>query len=71
MIRMFSNAEARELFQTARIARLGCVVNGEPYLNTGARVFAQPGNFQTGERVTIHAIAFQVAVYRHPGVAEP
>lgn len=32
MIRMLSNDEARDLFQTARIARLGCVVNGEPYV---------------------------------------
>ena len=32
MIRMLSNAEARGLFQTARVARLGCVVNGEPYV---------------------------------------
>jgi len=32
MIRTLSNDEARELFQTARVARLGCVVNGEPYV---------------------------------------
>lgn len=32
MIRMMSNEEARGLFQTARVARLGCVVNGEPYV---------------------------------------
>lgn len=27
-----SNNEARKLFQTARVARLGCIVNGEPYV---------------------------------------
>jgi len=32
MIRTLSNEEARGLFQTARVARLGCVVNGEPYV---------------------------------------
>src|SRR6185295_8514394 len=32
MIRMLSMEEARGLFQTARVARLGCVVNGEPYV---------------------------------------
>ena len=32
MIRMLSDEEARGLFQTARVARLGCVVNGEPYV---------------------------------------
>jgi len=32
MIKVLSNEEARELFQTARVARLGCVVNGEPYV---------------------------------------
>ncbi len=32
MIRMLSNQEARELFQISRVARLGCVVNGEPYV---------------------------------------
>lgn len=32
MMRMLSNEEARGLFQTARVARLGCVVNGEPYV---------------------------------------
>lgn len=32
MIRTLSNEEARELFQTARVARLGCVVNGQPYV---------------------------------------
>jgi nitroimidazol reductase NimA-like FMN-containing flavoprotein (pyridoxamine 5'-phosphate oxidase superfamily) len=29
---MLSDEEARGLFQTARVARLGCVVNGEPYV---------------------------------------
>jgi nitroimidazol reductase NimA-like FMN-containing flavoprotein (pyridoxamine 5'-phosphate oxidase superfamily) len=29
---MLSNNEARTLFQTARVARLGCIVNGEPYV---------------------------------------
>ena len=32
MLKMLSNEEARGLFQTARVARLGCVVNGEPYV---------------------------------------
>ena len=32
MIKMLSNDEARNLFQTARVARLGCIVNGEPYV---------------------------------------
>ena len=32
MIRMLSSEEARRLFQTATVARLGCVVNGEPYV---------------------------------------
>jgi len=32
MIRTMSMDEARELFQIARVARLGCVVNGEPYV---------------------------------------
>jgi nitroimidazol reductase NimA-like FMN-containing flavoprotein (pyridoxamine 5'-phosphate oxidase superfamily) len=29
---MLSNEEARRLLQTARVARLGCIVNGEPYV---------------------------------------
>jgi nitroimidazol reductase NimA-like FMN-containing flavoprotein (pyridoxamine 5'-phosphate oxidase superfamily) len=29
---MLSNEEARGLFQTTKVARLGCVVNGEPYV---------------------------------------
>jgi nitroimidazol reductase NimA-like FMN-containing flavoprotein (pyridoxamine 5'-phosphate oxidase superfamily) len=29
---MLSNEEARQLFQSARVVRLGCIVNGEPYV---------------------------------------
>lgn len=32
MIKTLSNDDARRLFQTARVGRLGCVVNGEPYV---------------------------------------
>ena len=32
MIKMLTNDEARNLFETARVARLGCIVNGEPYV---------------------------------------
>lgn len=32
MLRMLSDDEARSLFQVARVARLGCIVNGEPYV---------------------------------------
>jgi len=32
MIKMLSNDEARRLFQETRVARLGCIVNGEPYV---------------------------------------
>ncbi|HEX6719001.1 MAG TPA: pyridoxamine 5'-phosphate oxidase family protein [Pyrinomonadaceae bacterium] len=32
MIKMLSHDEARMLFQTARVGRLGCIVNGEPYV---------------------------------------
>lgn len=32
MIKMLSDDEARELFKFARVARLGCIVNGEPYV---------------------------------------
>lgn len=32
MMKMLSHDEALRLFQTARVARLGCVVNGEPYV---------------------------------------
>jgi nitroimidazol reductase NimA-like FMN-containing flavoprotein (pyridoxamine 5'-phosphate oxidase superfamily) len=32
MLRTLSNEEARRLFKTARVVRLGCIVNGEPYV---------------------------------------
>jgi len=32
MMRMLNNEEARQLFQAARVVRLGCIVNGEPYV---------------------------------------
>ncbi len=32
MMRMLSNEEARALLREARVARLGCIVNGEPYV---------------------------------------
>ena len=32
MIKMLSDDEARNLFHKARVARLGCIVNGEPYV---------------------------------------
>jgi nitroimidazol reductase NimA-like FMN-containing flavoprotein (pyridoxamine 5'-phosphate oxidase superfamily) len=32
MMKMLSEDEARKLFQSARVARLGCIVNGEPYV---------------------------------------
>jgi len=32
MMKMLSEDEARKLFQVARVARLGCIVNGEPYV---------------------------------------
>ena len=32
MMKMLSNDEARKLFQDAKVARLGCIVNGEPYV---------------------------------------
>lgn len=32
MMNMLSNEEARKLFQDVRVARLGCIVNGEPYV---------------------------------------
>ena len=32
MMKMLSDEEARRLFQFAKVARLGCVVNGEPYV---------------------------------------
>ena len=32
MMKMLSHNDALRLFQTARVARLGCIVNGEPYV---------------------------------------
>lgn len=32
MMRSLTNEEARQLFHTARVARLGCIANGEPYV---------------------------------------
>ena len=32
MMKMLSDDEARRLFQFAKIVRLGCIVNGEPYV---------------------------------------
>ena len=32
MMKMLSENEARKLFQLARVARLGCIVNGDPYV---------------------------------------
>lgn len=32
MMKMLSHDEARHLFEAARVARLGCIVNGEPYV---------------------------------------
>ena len=32
MMKMLSDEEARRLFQSGRVARLGCIVNGEPYV---------------------------------------
>ena len=32
MMKMLTDNEARKLFQLARVARLGCIVNGEPYV---------------------------------------
>ena len=32
MMRMLNNEEARHLFQSARVVRLGCIVNDEPYV---------------------------------------
>ena len=32
MMKTLSNDEARSLFDTARVARLGCIVNGQPYV---------------------------------------
>lgn len=32
MMRTLSNEESRQLFHEARVVRLGCIVNGEPYV---------------------------------------
>ena len=32
MMKMLNTEEARRLLQTARVARLGCIVNGAPYV---------------------------------------
>ena len=32
MITTLNDSQARELLQAARVARLGCIVNGEPYI---------------------------------------
>src|ERR1041385_4672811 len=32
MMKMLNNEEARRLLQTARVARLGCIVKSEPYV---------------------------------------
>jgi nitroimidazol reductase NimA-like FMN-containing flavoprotein (pyridoxamine 5'-phosphate oxidase superfamily) len=32
MMKTLSNEDARRLFQSARVVRLGCVVNGDPYV---------------------------------------
>lgn len=32
MMKTLTEIEARELFQQSRVARLGCIVNGEPYV---------------------------------------
>ena len=32
MMRTLSNEETRQLFQAARVVRLGCIVDGEPYV---------------------------------------
>jgi nitroimidazol reductase NimA-like FMN-containing flavoprotein (pyridoxamine 5'-phosphate oxidase superfamily) len=32
MIATLSDSQARELLQSARVARLGCIANGEPYI---------------------------------------
>jgi uncharacterized protein len=32
MMKMLSHDDALKLFQVARVARLGCIVNGEPYV---------------------------------------
>lgn len=32
MMKMLNNEETRKLFQNAKVARLGCIVNGDPYV---------------------------------------
>jgi len=32
MMKMLTDEEARQLFESARVVRLGCIVNGEPYV---------------------------------------
>ena len=32
MVTMLNEIEARKVLQSARVARLGCIVNGEPYV---------------------------------------
>lgn len=32
MMKMLSNDESRRLFEVTRVARLGCIVNGKPYV---------------------------------------
>jgi uncharacterized protein len=32
MMKMLNNEEARQLFDVARVVRLGCIVNGAPYV---------------------------------------
>jgi hypothetical protein len=32
MMKMLTDEESRKLFQLAKVARLGCIVNGEPYV---------------------------------------
>lgn len=32
MMKVLTDDEMRELFQSAKVARLGCIINGEPYV---------------------------------------
>ena len=32
MMKMLTNDDARQLFERAKVVRLGCIVNGEPYV---------------------------------------
>jgi nitroimidazol reductase NimA-like FMN-containing flavoprotein (pyridoxamine 5'-phosphate oxidase superfamily) len=32
MMKILSNDEARKLFESAKVGRLGCIVNGDPYV---------------------------------------